>query len=159
MSIAIHIYVPCVTIGVKAPRPLARETTMTKGQGLEGAEASRATALRRTRSVRAKTRHPLHQSEDHWEFRRQRIWTVKTMRCDLPPIVIGGMCSRPTQAAMRVRLLADFIINYAVITHCNPKGEYSGDNVGNRGYDCLWRGRTDPRLSINRLGSVTSQAR
>jgi hypothetical protein len=37
------------------------------------------------------------QSEDHREFRWQRIWTAKTMCCDLPPFVIGGpMCSRPT---------------------------------------------------------------
>jgi hypothetical protein len=41
------------------------------------------------------------------------------------------------------------VIDYAIMTHHNPKGEYSGDNVGNCGCNCLWQGRADPRLPIN----------
>jgi hypothetical protein len=57
------------------------------------------------------------------------------------------------QAATRVELLVDhpmFVINYVVMTRCNPpKGEYSRDNIGNRGYNRFWWGRADPRLPIN----------
>jgi hypothetical protein len=30
-----------------------------------------------------------------------------------------------------------FVINYTVMTRHNPKGEYSWDNVGSRGYNRL----------------------